>query len=296
MCPDAPERPDSELTAYTKRWYEKVLDTLLSISEFFRLHTGKFLITFWVVMMLIFLGALKVVHIIITGEVKYKAATDPIVIAVERAKEIGEYILKQWCPAFCDNLCTSCGRCCRFCTRRCCWMMSCGAVEKDEPMLHKERIERGWRPPPYCNGMCKGAKYRRRLHRKLMRVMKRTGQRKDAPWFSRPYNCSCKVKDSAACVHICKGLFFFFYCPLLPLYWILEFCFIYLRRKWRRRKRIAAYRAEKAEREANKERKYFQMDKYSRGKLEKEIVDLDKELKEITRLEKEYGKNYLAQL
>ena len=122
-----------------------------------------------------------------------------------------------------------------------------------------------------------------------MRAMKRTGQKKETAWFSKPYNCSCKVRDTAACITICKGLFFFFYCPLLPFYWILEFGFIYTRRKWRRWKRIKAYRAEKAEKEAAKEEEYLHVDKYRKGLLEKEIVSLDQELKKIRQLEREYG-------
>lgn len=290
VCPDAPQRPDSELEVYNRRWYERVRDAFKKLAGFFKLHGGKFLITFWVVCILICLGVLKVVHIIITGDLKMKGVTDPIIMVMNKVKEVAEYILKQWCPAFCDNCWTSCLNCCRFCTRRCCWMMTCGVVKRKENMLYRKRIERGWRAPPYCNGMCEGAKFRRSLHRKLMRVMKRTGAKKDAAWFSKPYNCSCKVKDQMPCITICKGLFFFFYCPLLPVYWIFEFGFIYLRRRWRRRKRIAAYRAEKAEKEASKEREYLHMDKYSRGVLEKEIVSLDKELREIAHLEKEYGK------
>ena len=191
----------------------------------------------------------------------------------------------------CDNCWTTCGRCCRVSCRHCFWIISCGVVKRKEKMLYKRRIERMWRPPPYCDGMCEGAKYRRMVHRKLMRVMKRTGARKDAPWFSKSYNCSCKVKDTMPCIMICRGLFFFFYCPFLPVYWILEFCCTLARRKWRRHKRIAEYRKAKAEKEHAKERQYLHMDKYSRGVLEKDIIDLDKELKEITRLEKEYGKS-----
>ena len=292
VCPDAPNRPDSELEVYTRKWYERLGDFLKKVGKFFRQHGGKFLIIFWVVFLLILLGICKVAHILITQEVKMGAVTEPIMIIMKKLKEVADYIIKEWCPAFCDNFWTSCCNCSRFCCRHCCWIMTLGKVSRRENMLYKKRIERGWRAPPYCNGMCEGAKFRRRLHRKLMRVMKRTGQRKEAPWYGKPYNCSCKVKDQMPCVTICKGLFFFFYCPLLPVFWMLEFTCTYVRRRFRRWKRIQDYREEKAEKEAAKQRQYTYIDKYSRGLVENEIVSLDKQLREIRRLEKEYGKKY----
>lgn len=289
-CPDAPERPDSELNLYRPKWYDRFKRNLLKFGEFFKLHGGKILIWFWVVMVLCCLGGLKVLHIVITQEVKMDAMLNPAKEVARIGKEWADHILKEWCPAFCDNFWTSCGTCCRFCTRKCCWVISCGRVSGMDKALQRRRVERGWRAPPYCDGMCEGARYRRFLHRKLMRVMKRTGQKKDTPWYSKKYNCTCKVKDQMACVTICKGLFFFFYCPLLPFYWILEFFFLFLRRKWRRRKRIQAFRAERAEKEAKKQQQYLHMDEYSRGQVEKEIVTLDKQIRDIRQLEKEYGK------
>lgn len=265
-------------------------DAFKKLADFFKLNGGKFLIGFWVVFILICLGGLKIVHILITQEVKMDGIIDPIMAVVKKLKEWADYILKEWCPAYCDNFWTSCLNCSRFSCRHCCWIITFGRMSRIENRLYARRVERGWRVPPYCNGMCQGAKYRRSLHRRLMRVMKRTGARKAAPWFSKPYNCSCKVKDQMPCITICKGLFFFFYCPLLPMYWVFEFGFIFLRRRWRRWKRMKEFRAQKAEKDTEKARQYLHMDEYSRGVLENEIVNLDKELKEIKRLEKEYGK------
>ena len=289
-CPDAPERPDSELTIYRPRWYERLRDNLQKLGDFFKNHGSKIVIMFWVVFILICLGGLKVLHMIITQEVKMDAAIAPSKEAMRIAKEWADWFFKEFCPTHCDNIWTTCANCCRFSSRHCCWVLTCGKVSRSPNMLHKTRVERGWRVPPHCDGMCEGAKYRRRLHRKLMRAMKRIGQKKDSAWYSKPYNCSCKVKDQMPCLMICKGLFFFFYCPLLPLYWILEFTFLYLRRRYRKAKRIKAYRAAKAEREAKKRNQYLHMDQYRRGVLEKEIVSLDKELRDIKQLEKEYGK------
>ncbi len=245
---------------------------------------------FWVIFVLCCLGGLKVLHMVITQEVKMDAIIAPPKEAMRIAKEWADYIFKEFCPTHCDNIWTTCARCCGTSCRGCCWICTCGKVSRFENMLYRRRVERGWRVPPHCNGMCEGAKYRRRLHRKLMRAMKRIGQKKETPWYSKPYNCSCKVKDQMPCLMICKGLFFFFYCPLLPLYWILEFTFILIRKRYRKAKRIKAFRAERAEKEAKKQNQYIHMDQYSRGVLEKEIVSLDRELKEIRQLEKEYGK------
>lgn len=289
VCPDAPERPDSSLELYRPRWYDRMNAGFKKFAEFIKLHGGKFLIAFWVIFCLVLLGGLKVLHIVMTQEVKMDAILFPPKEIARILKQWTDYILKEWCPSFCDNFWTSCCNCCGFCMRRSCWAMSCGKVSRTHKPLQRKRIERGWRAPPYCDGMCDGARTRRSLHRKLMRVMKRTGQKKDTPWFSKRYNCTCKVKDQAACVTICKGLFFFFYCPLLPAYWVVEFFFIFLRRKWRRRKRIKAFRAQREEKEATKQRQYLHMDEYSRGLVENEIVSLDKELRDIRKLEEEYG-------
>ena len=260
----------------------------IKFGEFFKLHGGKFLILFWVYLMLCCLGALKILHMIITQELKMDFLINPLKVILAMVKQLASHVCKERFPAFYDNCCSTIGKCFRICCRRCCWAISCGRVSKIRRVMFRRRIERGWRAPPYCNGMCDGAKFRRSLHRRLMRVMKRTGQKKDTPWFSKKYICTCKVKDTMPCLKILKGLFFFFYCPLLPLYWSLEFFCIYLKRKWRRWKRIRAYRVRKEEKEAKKQQQYLHMDDYSRGILEKEMVTLDKELKEIRQLEKEY--------
>ena len=78
---------------------------------------------------------------------------------------------------------------------------------------------------------------------------------------------------------ICKGLFFFFYLPTLPLWWTLDFIWEFVKRKYRRHKRKKQYRAMKAS-QAVRERQYFlSMDQYTRGKVERQILGLDKKNK-----------------
>ena len=81
------------------------------------------------------------------------------------------------------------------------------------------------------------------------------------------------------CLEICKGLFFFFYCPLLPLIWILEYLWVFAKHKWRRHKRKKRFRELRAAKQKEKDKTYLQLDKYSRGKIEREILDFSKDLK-----------------
>ena len=86
-------------------------------------------------------------------------------------------------------------------------------------------------------------------------------------------------RDTMPCCEICKGMFFFFYCPLLPLFWLLEYIWVFARQKWRRHKRKKRYRALRAAKQSQKDRTYLLLDKYSRGKVEREILDFSKDLK-----------------
>lgn len=87
------------------------------------------------------------------------------------------------------------------------------------------------------------------------------------------------------CLEICKGLFFFIYCPLLPVWWVVDFFWEYGKRKWRRHKRKKRYRARKAAMRAQEEQAFLMLDQYTRGKVERQIVDFDKALR--ARKEKE---------
>ena len=84
---------------------------------------------------------------------------------------------------------------------------------------------------------------------------------------------------------ICKGLFFFFYLPMLPLWWSLEFLWEFIKRKYRRHKRKKRFRAMKAEKAAKQKKYYLSVDQYSRGRIEKQILTIDKKITEIKKTE-----------
>ncbi len=78
---------------------------------------------------------------------------------------------------------------------------------------------------------------------------------------------------------ILKGLFFFIYCPLLPLWWSLEIVYEwYMRRRARQRRKIE-FRAKKEAKQMEDKDKYLLLDKYTRGKKEKKVVDFKKQMK-----------------
>ena len=52
-----------------------------------------------------------------------------------------------------------------------------------------------------------------------------------------------------------------------------------VRRKWRRHKRKKRFRAKRAVRRAQKEKTYLMLDQYTRGKVERQIVDFDIKIK-----------------
>lgn len=86
-------------------------------------------------------------------------------------------------------------------------------------------------------------------------------------------------RDTMPCCQICTGLFFFFYLPLLPLFWTLEFLWEYLWRRWRRYKRKKRYRELKADQAEKEKGQYLSVDQYTRGKVEKQILGLNKQVK-----------------
>ena len=86
-------------------------------------------------------------------------------------------------------------------------------------------------------------------------------------------------RDTKPLLVICKELFFFIYCPLLPLWWIVDFVWEYGRRKWRRHKRKKRFREKRVASKARKEKTYLMLDQFTRGKVERQIIDFDKDVK-----------------
>eukprot|EP00731_Ephydatia_muelleri_P038319 Em0718g4a len=88
-------------------------------------------------------------------------------------------------------------------------------------------------------------------------------------------------RETISLCEICAGTFFFFYCPLLPLWWGLGFLFQITKKLWRRYRRRRQYQTQHA---AKVERSYLVLDKYMRGKVETVGFDgaLKKRRKEIT--------------
>ena len=84
-------------------------------------------------------------------------------------------------------------------------------------------------------------------------------------------------------------MFFFFYCPLLPLFWILEYVWVFAKQKWRRHKRKKRFRESRAAKQKEKDRTFLLLDKYSRGKVERQILDFSKDLKEQRKQKKKEG-------
>ena len=93
------------------------------------------------------------------------------------------------------------------------------------------------------------------------------------------------------CVDICKGLLFFFYLPLLPLWWTVEFMWGFAVRKWRRHKRKKRYRALKATQAEKEKDQYLSVDQYTRGKVEKQILGISKKVKDKKARRRNKGQN-----
>jgi len=91
-------------------------------------------------------------------------------------------------------------------------------------------------------------------------------------------------------IQICQGLWFFFYCPFLPIYWSLEFIFTYFKRYFKRKRRLIKFRQERAARDEKKAKEYVQLDKYSRAQDTDEMTKLGKDIKKLKKKEKKLRK------
>ena len=87
-------------------------------------------------------------------------------------------------------------------------------------------------------------------------------------------DCIPENRDTMPCCDICKGLFFFFYLPTLPLWWTLEFLWGFVKRKRQRHRRKKRYRAAKQSQVEKEKDCYLSVDQYTRGKVEKQILGI----------------------
>ena len=153
---------------------------------------GKFILLTWFVYLLICLGMLKVLHMLMTGQVNYPAVSDPMMMAAQKGMEIQQKIVNKWCPACYKCVSGSLQRCC-LCCFSCIGQTVTGKKDHKPTTVGISEYERGWRRPRACNGMCEGARTARRLHRKQMRINKRKGMKNETVWYQKKYECTCKV-------------------------------------------------------------------------------------------------------
>lgn len=189
-CPDPPKMDDGDVphiqSPFPPDWLKK-------LGTFFEVAAPKFLMMFWIILMLLCLGVIKIVHLIITGDFKPPpGAVEPATAALMVAKQVLEKIIKEWLPRAFQACTVCCEKSVSCCFASCFCVLTGGKSKQEEVMTRKVGI--GWRVPRNCNGMCKGAKFTRRKHRKLMRINKRKGMKNETAWYQKPYKCTCKVK------------------------------------------------------------------------------------------------------
>ena len=102
-------------------------------------------------------------------------------------------------------------------------------------------------------------------------------------------DCIPEDRDTMPCCDICKGLFFFFYLPTLPLWWTLEFLWGFVKRKRQRHRRKKRYRAAKQSRVEKEKDCYLSVDQYTRGKVEKQILGISQKNKARKAQQKKQG-------
>lgn len=162
----------------------------------FRTETAvTFALMFWIILLLWCLGNIKILHMIITGQIDFPMVTEPVMIVLSIVKGVLTKLFKDFLPEQYDACMTSCEKCCMLCCAKVFCCLTFGRAQTNDIEIAVDRkVGRGWRRPRHCNGMCTGAKDARRRHRKQMRINKRRGMKSDIAWFQKPYTCTCKVK------------------------------------------------------------------------------------------------------
>lgn len=187
-CPKPPEFKEGN-SKRINLWFTRLVDKLKKIIGPL---TSSLATATIIILILLVLGIIKVVHMIITGEIQMPAASEPTQMAIQFAKNLAEKILKEWLPEAYDSCVSNCAKCTWSSYSMCFYVLTCGRFAKEAQL--SKTVERGWRRPKRCNGMCTGAKVARRNHRKQMRMNKRKGMKNEMPWFAKPYTCTCKLK------------------------------------------------------------------------------------------------------
>ena len=179
-----------------KLWSWSVPKWLKWLPKLFRAETAvTFVLIFWIIFLLWCLGNIKICHMIITGQINFPMATEPVMMVLSVFKTVAMKIFKEWLPEQYDECMTRCEKSIVFCCAKAFCVLSLGRAQTTNIELAAEKkVGRGWRRPRHCDGMCSGAKDARRRHRKQMRINKRKGMKSDIPWFQKPYTCTCKVK------------------------------------------------------------------------------------------------------
>ena len=231
---------------------------------------GTTIVVAIIVLLVIGLGALKVVLVVYTGKLNLPAV--------------------PCCTRCVCGIAAALGECLQVCLRNlkldfllCCTRCLPGNKGFTATGTH---IGSGWVHPTHCDGTCEGAGRARREHRRLLRMHRRRSLPTPPPevWWESPYTCTCAVRylpfvkphppsftcpsnrETVSLCEICAGTFFFFYCPLLPLWWGLGFLFQVTKKMWRRYRRRKEYQRQHTEK--RRERSYLVLDKYMRGKVE----------------------------
>ncbi|KAL5463657.1 hypothetical protein EMCRGX_G032572 [Ephydatia muelleri] len=146
---------------------------------------GTTIVVAIIVLLVIGLGALKVVLVVYTGKLNLPAVPCCTRCICGVAGALGE------CLKIClQNLKLDFLFCCTRCLPGDKGFTAAGA-----------QAGGGWIRPAYCNGTCEGAGRARREHRRLLRMHKRRSLPTPPPevWWESPYTCTCAVRSQKNC-------------------------------------------------------------------------------------------------
>ena len=157
------------------KWFKETLDSGT---------LGTSIVVAIIVLLVIGLGALKVVLVVYTGKLNLPAVPG--------------------CTRCCCGIASACGECLKIGLRNlrldfilCCTQVLPGGGKGGATAAAQVAGPgSGWVRPAHCNGACGGARWARKEHRKLLRKHERRSLA-DAPptvWWESPYTCTCAVR------------------------------------------------------------------------------------------------------